>query len=969
MIKRKGLLGVIFFALVIMMFTLCIFAEDITIEYYNGDKLDTSVANSGVHTIKAGESVTLPKKTVASGKSSNWYTYEGRAYEGGATVTFYESIKLYHTEATHVYTFEELKAGLYHAFGSWGDDKTTVKLMADIVCPETIPEINWSNPKLFLNGHTLTFAENVKTGFTGTRGGIQIMGSGTVKMLATGTGINLSNMPSHGYAGDYGWMLVGRDVYIDAPYANLMNDPNSQYTGYPYAKVYGNVNVKSLVSTSSGSNMKSRVDVFEQAHVVLHGAAIVRTNLNNKLELTVKGGTIETLDPATSFFEDGIAVYRISGGAFKFAMASDYDKLKELSAEKECTTMEHTVNGKTFTVVVPLKEGHNHAFTVLITEKVTCTNIAYQYNYCTECGHRFAVSYGEKNPHDWYLAEHVDPTKVKEGYDRFACRNCYHGWYEYITYDPRNLATKVTVMTANGEKIIDTTLGAIFEITSPSKSEYVIVGINAIEGYSIDSVLGATIPWGITGVSISKTNEHIKFLTFDDGCELTVTSMKALTALETINIGKCTVKFASACAPASVTAIKTVKSGGTVTFEASSFKDITALKELELMSGSTYSFGANSFQNTGFESLSFADGAVVAFSGAQAFYGCTNLKELYVGTGITQLNNKPFDCCGTLELIVLMDVTYISDYCFCASTSGANVEKAPLKFYSHATTSVTIDANAFANRNNHGVTVYMPSTNRTSFSSCKYELHYGIPHAYTLTKIEPTCTTEGAFKYVTDCVCQDNKSAIYKLYKSGKSDYEIVEMLTEAIPVIPHEYNTVSSLKFNGGFDKYGTLEYACDMCSQNSEEKQSVFPLVTFTGYSVSEFKSGAMTAGFRVDSNTLKLVEEVTGNKVEFGMVLAASSLLRGRNPLDNTGNIIDDGVFKLDMKKLGYYESSVKIANMAQNLYNAKFVMSGYISISGNILYIQGNGNAQKPAEVSYNQILSASIPAMVSSKEEY
>jgi ATP-dependent Clp protease ATP-binding subunit ClpA len=41
-----------------------------------------------------------------------------------------------------------------------------------------------------------------------------------------------------------------------------------------------------------------------------------------------------------------------------------------------------------------------------------------------------------------------------------------------------------------------------------------------------------------------------------------------------------------------------------------------------------------------------------------------------------------------------------------------------------------------------------------------------------LTKIEPTCTTEGAFKYVTDCLCQDNKSAIYKLYKSGLGDEE-----------------------------------------------------------------------------------------------------------------------------------------------------------------------------------------------------
>ena len=72
---------------------------------------------------------------------------------------------------------------------------------------------------------------------------------------------------------------------------------------------------------------------------------------------------------------------------------------------------------------------------------------------------------------------------------------------------------------------------------------------------------------------------------------------------------------------------------------------------------------------------------------------------------------------------------------------------------------------------------------------------------------------------------------------------------------------------------------------------------------------------------------------------------------------------------MSTLGHYDSTVKIANLAQSLYNAKFVISGYIKIGGNIIYIQGKGNSIKPSEVSYSQLLNDAAPVSVSSKKEY
>ena len=946
MIKRKGILTVIMLALLMAVFSISVYAADITIEYYNGSSIDTS-ANGGVQTIQVGQSVTMPKKTVAQGKSANWYTNDGRAYSAGDTVTFYESVKLYFVEAYDVDNVEDLQAHL----GVWQGWRN-VRLTSDLEVSSTLKDINWSQPKLLLNGHTITFTDNVKTAFSGQRGGIQIYGSGTVNLLTKGDDITFSYMSSHFYAGDCGMMTIGRDVYVNAPHARLVHDPSAEFQGHPYARIFGTVNVKNLISTSSNNNFKPRVEINEQATVYLNGPTITRTSIKNTLNIIVNGGTINCLSASDPFFADGYTTFMIRGGSFNFAVASDLDKLNELLAETDLTTIKKTVNNKEYTVVVPKECDHNYVAEVIVNSG--CTTFTYEHLVCSECEDKIVMSYGERSPHSWYVVEHKDPTKVTDGYDKYACQTCYHTYYDYITYDPRNLSVSIIVKTSGGEKTVETTLGQVYEITSPTKAEYVVVGIKSFGNYSVESIYGISIPWGITSINLTDANSYVGIITFEDGCSLTVTSLKGLSGLHTINYNRASVRFSSGCAPSGLKSINSLKAGATITYDASSFKDVPALTEMKMLAGCVYSFGANSFQNTGFTKLSFPDNSVPQFTGQQAFYGCTNLKELYIGKGITQLNNKPFDCCGGLELVVLMDVVSISDYTFCSNSSGVNVEKGVLKFYSHSTLGVNIGGNAFANRNTHGVVAYMASSSRTSFDNCKYELHYGIPHSYTLTKFEPTCTEEGANAYITDCPCGDNKSAIYKFYKKGVSDYVIVEMITEKIPMVPHVYENVGKLEYPNGFDKAGIMARKCTMCHGLEENDTDVFPMVEFTGYSVSITGSFGITAGFRLDSNLIKQYEECNNTKVEFGMVMASKKVLDGTVPLKPNGDVTSSKVFKLDMSATGQYDSCIKLTNMQTSMLNTELVISGFMKCGGEIVYLQGNGNAQKPNTVTFNKI---------------
>ena len=511
---------------------------------------------------------------------------------------------------------------------------------------------------------------------------------------------------------------------------------------------------------------------------------------------------------------------------------------------------------------------------------------------------------------------------------------------------------RIKVKTFTGVKTVEVAVSDLFEMTVKD-NKYQITGIKASFGsYAASSVTELRIPGATSTLSLTSTYAAVDTIIFEDGTSgLTVNSLTGLTNLKTLRTGASSnITFGSSCVSSTVTTLDFYGKKANITFNASSFKDRINVTTLNFATDSTYTLGANCFQGLGIKSLTLTDGAKFTFNGAGAFYGCLSLKELYAGNGATDFKNSPFDYCGSLETAYLTAVTNISDNAFRVPTSGNGAAKCALKVYNHATSQVTIGSNAFTGRSAYGVVVCAAATNVTSFSNCKYELHYGIQHKYFPANSEPTCYTS----YTTDCPCGYVRNAYYKLYKSGAS-MQIVELISGVNPDVPHTYTGAKSVKFENGICQSGLVERQCTVCN-TAEGFERVAPaLAVFAGYSVPETGAAAITAGIRYNSVSIQQYEAATGEEIDFGMVLAAKKGLGANSPLTATGEVYSSSVYKLDMSSLGMFESNLKLTRLSSAAITAEFIFAGYIKIGTEIYYIQGGEVTDMPQGVTYTSLI--------------
>ena len=287
-------------------------------------------------------------------------------------------------------------------------------------------------------------------------------------------------------------------------------------------------------------------------------------------------------------------------------------------------------------------------------------------------------------------------------WNKYFCTGCSCTKLEYVYYDPTNDEITVVVNTGDGEKEVNVKANAVFQVLKDAQgNKYTITAVKAFDSYEADQIVAIYIPAGISEVKIlsSNSNSSIKKITFGAELDATVTSLVGLQSLENIvieNVKK--LVFEGECAAKTIKSIKSDFPGATVEYKDSAFIGQTNLTELKLSKGSMYSFGAKSFGDTGVTSLEFVDGCIVSFTGKQAFYN-SKLEYLYVGKGIIDLPNSPFDCCYYLQKVILMDVTNISEYAFRSMNKGQN----PCVVYHHAET-LTLNVNSF--NQSHGVILY-----------------------------------------------------------------------------------------------------------------------------------------------------------------------------------------------------------------------------------------------------------------------
>ena len=889
MLKNKGkilitLTLVLLFGALFATMAFALQGENITITFYtSGNTVDKSYGNEGVVSLIGGKSYTLPTKAVEEGKSFNWRTSDGQTWEGGTTVTFYESVSLFPVTAIDVSTAEEVYANMPKG--------ATIRLMNDIYLDKK-PDFPWPGScYVLLNGRTLEINSSLSTAWGGQRAGTHFYGTGTVKYLGTGVFMNLQG---HGYGGDNCRLYVGKGVTINAPNSILGSDGDGSYVqGYPYITVDGTVICKTVLRLSNAGNRNPRVEINKSGQLIYSESLILNTVAGNTAHVHVNGGTIYAKSTSISFFNDSTTIYEIVGGSFKFSHSKDVDKLSstvDISKYRIIDIM--SSDGTSYKTVVDMTCPHE--FSLDTTLEANCNNPKVDVFRCAGCGADLRITSGNTTAHviSDTPSDHKEETEAERGWDKYICQCCFCAVYEYIYYDPTDDPATVIIDTGSDKtKEVQVIVKDIFEVDSSRTLTGIKASFKDADGnsYTVSQVVGIYVPVGIASIDIKTSNSYVKEIILSKNLNTTIVSVKSFTALEKITLEDVIyVKFSTGCAPTTLKSIvsKEVKNGtrSEVEFADNAFLSYTNLTELTFVSNADYIFGATCFKESGVKSVIFPDNCTVNFKGAQAFYA-SKVEYLYVGKGITTLANKPFDCAYYLQEIVLMDVTNLStDYSFCCMNKG---DKVPV-VYHHAAT-LSMGGNTFYQ--SHGLILYTKATVTGGFNSCSaitkggveypaYTIYYGIPHSFNEVKTESTCTQEGSVRYITSCPCGVDGGSTCKIFKATYTNgtESAVEDYTDKIKdMLPHNINDIEGINYVDGYTRPGYGIYKCSMCGKEvKENKPTCNPLVRCLGYSVPTDGGRSITVKYVISKDELEKYEAANGITLEYGVVVAAKSSL---------------------------------------------------------------------------------------------
>lgn len=528
-------------------------------------------------------------------------------------------------------------------------------------------------------------------------------------------------------------------------------------------------------------------------------------------------------------------------------------------------------------------------------------------------------------------------------------------WFS-ISVFAANEPVSYKVSTEGGIMERKTTVGVLFNVVTTNNNR-IIMGLNpTVDGFASSKIVEVHVPNGIAEVNITTIeNSSVQTIVFDYYCQAKVSSLKGLKGLKKISVEgvEAQLTFGTSCAPATLESISVTAPRATLTFSEKAFMGNTNLKTLHLgkcvdpQMPSSYTFGTSCFQNTGLEELVLDDeNAKFTISGANTFSNNTKLKRVHLGYGIKSVGTYAFDYCSALEYVYAQSLNNIPDNTFRVSS---NTEKNPLKLYIHSEERVTVGTNTFNGRGTKGVVLCALETSVTSFSNCKYELHYGVQHKYEPYSATPTCYTT----YVTDCGCGRIGNAYYKLYASGQS-VKTVKLVAGPNPEVPHTYTGAYKMEYENGIENSGIMELKCGVCGTLEGKERVALPIVEFLGYSVKESGNRAMISGVRFNYDTLKLYGEINGVKLEYGMVMASKSALGDNAPITENGTAYSNNVYLLNMASAGIYETTVKISNITDAMVDSELIFAAYIKLGKEIIYLQGDGETRLPSSVTYSQL---------------
>ena len=919
------LLAVVILSLLAAALSFTVSAEDtlsVTYNWPGGGVRETVKPNEdGSYTLRdkklSGDAtVTLTDGTVVNREFYGWFDEAGNLYAPGETVHFTESTKLYEAYGVTVYNEADFMKACLDSY---------VKLGADITLTSPI-ETWWRAYTINLNGYTLTSTANSIASIQ--RASFIVHGTGKLvhepATLKTGIDECAVFFSAHGYGDDDApqQFWIGKGVELTTPYSAFRCGSVAR-NKHPNIVIAGTVNARALARINAVPT-EARCMIYDTAKITTSVSFIEfvnQTGVNKYMDMTLDG-TINVANGEgailTEFVLQKVDV-AVNGGKF---CVSQSDKEKIAFYLTDAVMTQEKVEGElTWMEIVP-----------------------------SDCEHSWIKD----------AEQSVDPILGTPGLDVFKCEICQREKAVVTVYDPSESKITITVRDADGNNTEMTVKAGdvlLFATTGVGeKTSFSLVGIKGTEEIAAESVIAVEVPVGVGVINITNANATLEVINIVDGASIEITSLAGLTGIKTINVGAATVGVTSIGSNNTLEAFNSSVAGATVTFKNTCFNGKSNLKYLTMANGSSYSFGTNSFQKTGIESVIFPDEATIAFIGDAAFYNAA-VKYVYYGDSITRIDRKPFDCAEYLEVVVIKAATYIDQYCFCVA--GANNSKAVISVYCHSA-DVSINSNAFVNRQNNGVVFYTIDPDIKSLSGCKYTVYNGIPHAYAEGIIKaPTCIETGIAGSTTDCVCGVNEIATYTIYTAEGSTEGSTAQRELPLSDIHVLGTTLAGIDYKDGYIALGTKLYFCALCGEATveEAEPTADKILTSYGYSVSTYGAFSVVQSYGIDHEAYN--EYISFNP-DFRIGTVASGNLAGEliQPLkvENGAVVGASGkviVGDFDVMAHEYFE--IRVRGITESTMDVSIVFCAYIYDGEKVVYIENGETVDSVKGCTYNSLV--------------